>query len=268
MQRLLTGHAIVFNRTHGRCGHLFQNRFKSILVEEDAYLQTLIGYVHLNPVRAGVVADVTALAGYPWSGHRGMLGLGARPWHATADALAAFGADPSTARRAYEGLVRAAAGGTCEPLESGGWVDSHGAWRHITPLRRGREAWVRGERVLGGSGFVAAARQRLPAPGRAATPRAAIEPGRFTVEQAAARLGVTTAELRGVNRRAGVVAARTALAVVLVKEHGLSLTEVARCLHTSRWSVRRALARAQRATDADDRRLAELIAQLAECRER
>ena len=122
--------------------------------------------------------------------------------------------------------------------------------------------------MLGGSEFVAAIRARLPAPSRAATPCGTNETGRLTVEVAAARLGVTTAELRGVGRRAAVVAARTAIAVVLVTEYGFALTEVARRLHTSRWSVRRALARAQCATDPERRGLVALIAQLAEFRER
>jgi len=99
VQRLLTGHALAFNRRHGRCGHLFQNRFKSILVDDDTYLQTVIRYIHLNPLRAGVVADLAALERYPWSGHAGMLGIKTRPWHATAAALAAFGSSPSAAPR-------------------------------------------------------------------------------------------------------------------------------------------------------------------------
>ena len=55
MRRLLTGYAVRFNRRHRRWGHLFQNRYKSILVEEDSYLLELVRYVHLNPLRAGVV---------------------------------------------------------------------------------------------------------------------------------------------------------------------------------------------------------------------
>src|SRR5215470_3255126 len=51
MRGLLGAYATTFNRRHHRCGHLFQNRFKSILVEEEPYLLELVRYIHLNPVR-------------------------------------------------------------------------------------------------------------------------------------------------------------------------------------------------------------------------
>jgi REP element-mobilizing transposase RayT len=57
MRRLLTGYAAWFNRRHRRVGHLFQNRYKSIVCEEDSHLLELVRYIHLNPVRAFVVHD-------------------------------------------------------------------------------------------------------------------------------------------------------------------------------------------------------------------
>ena len=51
MRRLQTGHAVTFNRRHMRSGHLFQNRYKSIVCEEEEYLLELVRYVHLNPFR-------------------------------------------------------------------------------------------------------------------------------------------------------------------------------------------------------------------------
>ncbi len=56
MHRLLTSYSLVFNRRHDRAGHLFQARYKAILCLNDAYLATLIRYIHLNPVRAGLVS--------------------------------------------------------------------------------------------------------------------------------------------------------------------------------------------------------------------
>ena len=61
MQRVLTGHAVYFNRRHRRHGKLFQNRYKSILCQEDAYLLELVRYIHLNPLRAKVVSDFSNL---------------------------------------------------------------------------------------------------------------------------------------------------------------------------------------------------------------
>ena len=58
MRRLMTGYAVTFNKRHKRSGHLFQNRYKSTVCEEDAYLLELIRYIHLNPLRASLVNDL------------------------------------------------------------------------------------------------------------------------------------------------------------------------------------------------------------------
>ncbi len=67
MRRLLTGYVINFNLRHKRHGHLFQNRYKSIVCEEDPHLLELTRYIHLNPLRAGIVEDMRALNRYPWT---------------------------------------------------------------------------------------------------------------------------------------------------------------------------------------------------------
>ncbi len=73
MRCLLTGYAVYFNRKYQRSGHLFQNRYKSILCEEEPYFLELVRYIHLNPLRAGLVADMAGLDHYPWSGHAVLL---------------------------------------------------------------------------------------------------------------------------------------------------------------------------------------------------
>ncbi len=74
MRRLMTGYAVTFNIRHRRSGHLFQNRYKSIVCEEDAYLLELTRYIHLNPLRAKLVKDLKELDKYPWTGHSVLLG--------------------------------------------------------------------------------------------------------------------------------------------------------------------------------------------------
>jgi putative transposase len=74
MQRLLTGYVVTYNRRHRRVGHLFQNRYKSILCQEEPYLLELVRYIHLNPLRAKLVSKYKALARYPYSGHGVILG--------------------------------------------------------------------------------------------------------------------------------------------------------------------------------------------------
>src|ERR1051326_7375591 len=72
MHRLLTGYSNYYNRRHRRVGHLFQDRHKSILCQSDRYLTELVRYIHLFPVRAGMV---DAPEQYQYSGHRAYLGL-------------------------------------------------------------------------------------------------------------------------------------------------------------------------------------------------
>lgn len=66
MQKLLTRFALYFNRKYGRLGHLFQNRFRSFEVKDDAYLVQLPAYISKNPVKAGMVAKPEQ---WEWSGH-------------------------------------------------------------------------------------------------------------------------------------------------------------------------------------------------------
>lgn len=73
MRKLLTGYAGGYNRRHHRHGHLFQNRYKSIVVQEDAYFKELVRYIHLNPLRAGLVRSMAELDRYPWSGHSSLM---------------------------------------------------------------------------------------------------------------------------------------------------------------------------------------------------
>ena len=79
MRRLMTGYAVTFNIRHRRSGHLFQNRYKSVVCEEDPYLLELIRYIHLNPLRAKLVQDLKELDKYPWTGHSAILGWRKNP---------------------------------------------------------------------------------------------------------------------------------------------------------------------------------------------
>lgn len=100
MARLGTGYAGGFNRRHDRPGHLFQNRYKALLVESDEYLRTLVRYVHLNPVRAGLVVSARALELHPWTGHAALVGRLDVPFLAVAEVLALFGESEQPARDA------------------------------------------------------------------------------------------------------------------------------------------------------------------------
>ncbi|MCK7515863.1 MAG: transposase [Desulfobacterales bacterium] len=80
MHRLLTGYVVNFNKRRRRHGHLFQNRFKSIVCQEDRYLKELVRYIHLNPLRSGLVSGLSELAAYPYAGHSALAGSRRRAW--------------------------------------------------------------------------------------------------------------------------------------------------------------------------------------------
>ncbi|MGB8335847.1 MAG: transposase [Desulfobacterales bacterium] len=83
MRRFLTGYAVQFNRRHRRHGHLFQNRYKSILCQEDPYLMELVRYIHLNPLRAKLVADDKSLKGFSYAGHCALMDRCRHDWQNT-----------------------------------------------------------------------------------------------------------------------------------------------------------------------------------------
>jgi len=109
MRRLNGVYTQAFNRRHGRVGHVLQGRYKSILVDKDAYLLELVRYIVLNPVRAGMVQRVED---WPWSSYSSTSGRREAPgWLDAAWIVKQFGADPVTARQAYRRFVRAGVGG-------------------------------------------------------------------------------------------------------------------------------------------------------------
>jgi len=162
MRSLLTGYAGAFNRRHRRRGHLFQNRYKSIVVEEEPYLLELVRYIHLNPVRAKVVADLRALDRYPYTGHAVLLGRQRCPWQDTGSVLSRFATRPGRARLAYRAFVGAGIPHGRRPeFQGGGLVRSLGGWAAVQTLRRGREHYAADERVLGSPAFVEALQRDL-----------------------------------------------------------------------------------------------------------
>lgn len=157
MAPVLGGYGGYYNRRHRRCGYVFQNRFKSILCQEDSYLLELVRYIHLNPIRAAMVPDLTALNRYPWTGHAGMLGRLQQSWHDTLPVLGLFGNSYHLARKRYEDFMRAGIESTnLQSLSGGGLVRSSGSWEALCKLRKEHIHCIGDERILGDSSFVTA----------------------------------------------------------------------------------------------------------------
>ncbi len=114
MRRLNGVYAQWVNRRHGLVGHLFQGRYKAILVQKDPYLLELTRYVVLNPIRAGLVVDP---ADWPWSSYRAIVGeVPAPAWPDPEWLLSQFGGERWSAIAAYRQFI-AAGVGTPSPLK-------------------------------------------------------------------------------------------------------------------------------------------------------
>jgi len=152
MAGLLTGCAASFNKRHRRRGRLFQNRYKSILCEEDPYFLELVSYIHLNPLRAGIVDSMEELDGCPCSGRSALVHVVERERQDAEYVLASFGAEEKTAQGLYRAFVaQGISQGRRRDLSGGGAMRSNQGWK--APIRD--SVRPKGdERILGQSSFV------------------------------------------------------------------------------------------------------------------
>ncbi len=112
---LQTSYSIYYNRKHSRSGHLFQGRFKSIVVGDESYWQNLSLYIHLNPIRAGIVEE---LSQYKWSSYNDYVNIKKIHNWVDGDAvLREFGRNKKESRTEYRKLIRGISGKEKEFLE-------------------------------------------------------------------------------------------------------------------------------------------------------
>jgi len=244
MRQVLTGYAGSFNRRHRRRGHLFQNRYKSIVVEEEPYLLELTRYIHLNPLRAGVVDTLDTLDQYPWAGHSALMGHIPRPWQAVDVILTLFAPRLRGARTRYRAfLAEGVPQGHRPELQGGGLRRSLTGWEPQTSLPRGREAWAFDERVLGSGTFVEQIlREVAPRP----HPHLRGAAGRclpLLVERIARAFGVSAAEIIGGSRRRPASQARAAVSAVAIATLGFPASRVAAHLGVTLMAVLRGIPR-------------------------
>ena len=230
MRRLLTGYAISYNRRHRRWGYLFQNRYKSIVCDEDAYFRELLRYIHLNPLRAHLVKSLAELDRYRWSGHGVLMGKIKNDWQDRDYVLKWFGKKEGEARNAYRNYVKKGIGEGRRPeLVGGGLIRSQGGWSAVKAMRRSGERELSDERILGNGEFVERILKEADAKIRYQLP---VKEHHEKIDEWIAKIckdeKVCLEELRGGSRRKEVSRVRGQIAIGLVKEHGVALAEVAR----------------------------------------
>ncbi|MBW2247201.1 MAG: transposase [Deltaproteobacteria bacterium] len=155
MSRLLTGYAVWFNKKYRRHGQLFQNRYKSILCQEDPYLKELVRYIHLNPLRAGLVEDMKKLDKHPWCGHSVLMNKTKQAWQNVDYVYGLFSEKKRMARTRYRVYVeKGILDGKRSDLTGGGLLRSTGGWAVLKGLRKIGIRVKGDERILGDSDFV------------------------------------------------------------------------------------------------------------------
>jgi len=247
MRRLLTGYAVTYNLRHKRHGHLFQNRYKSIVCEEDTYFRELVRYIHLNPLRAKLVKTLTDLDKYPWSGHSAVMGHIEREWQDRDYVLSWFGRKTGDARTAYrEYIDQGVEQGNRPELVGGGLTRSLGGWSKVVSLRKDRERVLADDRILGTGDFVrrvvseADERVKYQFSGDER-----IEKAQEFINTACRKEKVNPQELRMGSRRGGISRLRSRIACHLVEQYGLPLAEVARHLGVTTSAVAKAITRSK-----------------------
>jgi len=198
MQNLAFRYTLWINKRYQRIGHLFQGRYKALLVDEDSYLLELVRYIHLNPVRSGMVSRPED---YAWSGHRAYLGDDHIPWLTCDSVLAQFGSTVDVARDRYVSFVMDGVSGTHRPEFHQGGDDS---------------------RILGEDLFVSRVMTQAEDP---APVRISLDALLITVAQA---FGIEYTDLTGPSRERSFAAAR-GVAAWLASDLGLHpLADLAR----------------------------------------
>jgi REP element-mobilizing transposase RayT len=235
MRRLLTGYAVVFNLRHQRSGHLFQNRYKSIVCDGDAYLLELVRYIHLNPLRAGIVDTLASLDDYPWCGHRELLGKTSRELIAEDKVLPLFSSRRQAARQQYRQLI---ADGINAPAEA---KLSTGGKRASLALDSGlEETDLFDDRILGGGEFV---ERILHLTGQAAAgPQKSLAE---IIEQVAIYFCIERSRLQKPGKERMLAQAKAVICYVAVRELGLRGVDVASTLACTPGAVSHAARRGE-----------------------
>jgi putative transposase len=249
MGRLLTGYAVNFNRRYRRHGQLFQNRYKSIICQEDNYLMELVRYIHLNPLRVNIVSNISELDRYPYSGHSSLMNYQKREWQDVKYILGYFGKIVLKARKDYlEFVQEGVKKGRRPEFVGGGLIRSLGGWSEVkkNPFKE-YDRIKSDERILGDSDFVLQVlseadeeldrRYRLRSQGHDI---AGIE------ERVIDIFGIEKDELYSLSRKHKISVARSVFCYWCVRELGESMTSMAKRLSLTQPAVGYAVERGER----------------------
>ncbi|RPJ37514.1 MAG: hypothetical protein EHM27_12970 [Deltaproteobacteria bacterium] len=243
MRRLLTGYAIYYNRRYSRRGHLFQDRYKSIVCDKDSYLLELVRYLHLNPMRAGIVRNLEELNKYKWSGHSVLVGKSPIVWQEKDYVLMRFG---DNSRKAILNYLRYMGEGKAQEhrpeLVGGGFIRSLGGWSRVVTLRDRGEMIEHDSRILGDGDFV---KRILGEAEKGLRRQIYVKEKKDIITRAVgdycAKEGILESEILQGGQRWKVAKARATIAFQLSRDWGISMAEIARNLGVSTSAIANAI---------------------------
>jgi putative transposase len=240
MRRLLTGHAVQFNRRHQRSGHLFQNRFKSIICENDPYLLELVRYIHLNPLRANLVQDMNELDEFPWCGHSVLLGKRHLDGQKVNEVLSLFALRLNSGRRLYRQFIQ-------DGMAQGQREDLSGSRKNI-PVHQSQDDIPNDGRILGTTAFIEELQEKH---GRSET-----MPARISLPELLRRVanyyGVGQEELCQRSQAVAIRQGRDVFCYLATRMLHFPGPEVGEFLHIKRSAVSHAVQRGAEIVRADD----------------
>ena len=236
MRRLMTGHAVTYNLRHKRQGHLFQNRFKSIVVEEETYFLELVRYIHLNPVRAGIVKNLEELAAYRYAGHAVILGKRDYDVQDVEAVLTRFSERRKAAVVGYSGFVAAGfCQGRREELRGGGLIRSAGGTAAIMASSP-EDRDLSDARILGSGDFVESVLRERD--NGSAREKSSVDE---ILNDVAEKSGVTREQILGGSRSRSVSKARKLFFVAAHENAGATLSMLGRLTGRSHVAVKLAI---------------------------
>jgi putative transposase len=226
MRKLNSTYARYYNKKYNRRGYLFQDRYKSIVTQDQRYVEEIIRYIHLNPVRAGICGSIAELEAYPWCGHRVVMGRSSLDGQSIEDVLRRFGKTTQEGRQVYRRYLHE---GLAQKHDTGEIVDA------IRSNSMDREDMVNpGSWVIGNPDFVkkvlAEDKQRKMRLARYCVEQVTLE---NIAQKVAKVMGVSDAQMRQRSRGTAASDARKVFAFICRREYGFPVKQIARYLGIS-----------------------------------
>lgn len=254
MRKLLTGYVVNFNKRHNRQGHLFQNRYKSIVCQEENYLKELVRYIHLNLLRAEFVKNIQELNQSPWSGHSVLVGKTKREWQETGYVLSFFGEGLTGIKNYLAFIQEGIPLGQRPELVGGGLIRSLGGWSSVLALKGQGEKQVADARILGDGDFVQEVLSEMDDFAKENLRLLRTAKDLSILAQKVCDLHqIALEELRSGSRRLAIVKARGELSQAGVQLFGFSGAEIARYLGVTNSCVTRAVSAGGKLSELTER---------------